>query len=238
MERPLYRMLADQIETRITAGRYPIGTQLPSEPALEQEFGVSRITIRQALGLLKRRGFLASRSGMGTLVRSGGPDEKSMTISGSIRDLVYYAAGTRYTPVDRKLVVAPLQIGRALKVRRATKVLRFRGLRGRAQAGNFGVEEVYIPEPLGLNLDNAKLGTATFFNLLEQINGFRIVEAEQYITAAAAPADVARWLGIRARAPMLKAIRIYRLSDGRAVEVAVSCYDVSKFEYAMKLFRE
>src|SRR5512142_1014301 len=70
MERPLYRSLATRLERRIAEGRYPIGSQLPPEPALEQEFGVSRITIRQALSMLKRRGLVASRSGIGTVVRA------------------------------------------------------------------------------------------------------------------------------------------------------------------------
>ena len=61
MDRPLYRALAERIESRIAAGNYAVGSQLPTEPELEREFGVSRITIRQALGLLKRRGLLASR---------------------------------------------------------------------------------------------------------------------------------------------------------------------------------
>lgn len=238
MERPLYRMLADRIETRIAAGRYPVGSQLPTEPVLEHEFGVSRITIRHALDLLKRRGLLASKSGLGTVVRSAGADSKSMTISGSIRDLVYYAAGTRYTPLDRKPVAASASIARALKLAPSAQVLYFLGLRARRQGGNFGLEEVYIPEPLGRTLDNAKLGSATLFSLLEQVHGFRIDEVEQAISAVAAPASIASRLGIRARTPMLKATRTYFLGDGQPVEVAVSYYDVSKFEYVMKLFPE
>lgn len=236
MERPLYRMLARQIESRIAAGRYAVGSQLPTEPALEHEFGVSRITIRQALGLLKRRGLLASKSGLGTVVRSPGPDSKSMTVSGSMRDLTYYAAGTRYTALDRKLIKPPAAIAAILKQPSSVTVVRFRGLRARPHGGQFGLEEVYIPEPLGRSLDNAHLGTTTLFARLEEVNGVKISEVGQVITAVAASSAVAKALEVSARTPMLKAMRIYRLSGGEVVEIAVSYYNPAKFEYTMKLF--
>jgi DNA-binding GntR family transcriptional regulator len=132
MERPLYRSLASRLERRIAEGRYPIGSQLPSEPELEQEFGVSRITIRQALSMLKRRGLLTSRSGMGTVVRASAADSKAMTVSGSIRDLIYYAAGTRYAPLGRELSVPPPSIGATLNLPHNAKAFCFRGMRSRS----------------------------------------------------------------------------------------------------------
>lgn len=235
MDRPLYRSLATRLERRIAEGRYPIGSQLPPEPVLEQEFGVSRITIRQALSMLKRRGLVASRSGIGTVVRAGAADSKSMTVSGSIRDLIYYAAGTRYTPLGRKLVVPPPTVGAILDLPAKAKSFCFRGTRSRPQGGPFGFEEVYIPEPLGIGLDNADLGGRTLFSLLEEKNDLKIAEVEQIITAIPAPSGISRKLGVAMRAPVLKAIRIYRLADGRPVEVAITFYNVAKFEYVMKL---
>jgi len=235
LERPLYRVVADQIEARIAKGVYAVGTQLPPEPALEQEFRVSRITVRQALGLLKRRGILVSQSGLGTVVRFSGVDARSMTVSGSMRDLIYYAAGTRYTPLDRGPIEPPAEVAAAFGTSSAP-LLRFRGLRGWPASGQFGFEAVYIPEPLGRDLDNANLGSATLFSLLEAANGIKIAEVEQTITAVPASAEVARHLGIRQRAPMLKATRIYKRADGQVVEAAVSLYDVARFQYVMKLF--
>jgi len=235
MDRPLYRSLASKLEQRIQEGDYPIGSQLPPEPALEQEFGVSRITVRQALSILKRRGLLASKSGMGTVVRSGGASSKSMTVSGSIRDLLYYAAGTRYVSLGRHLVVPPGPISRGLSLPPKSKVFCFRGTRSRARGGAFGLEEVYIPEHLGQGLSNTRLGDRTLFSMLEEANGLKIAEAVQVITAVPASRAVASELDVAERAPLLKATRSYRLSDGHTVEIAVSFYNVALFEYSMKL---
>jgi GntR family transcriptional regulator len=235
----MYRALADQIEQRIINQRYRVGSQLPPEPELEREFHVSRTTIRQALGLLKRRGMLASRSGLGTVVMSNGADRTSMSVSGSVRDLVYYAAGTRYSAIDRKVAVPDAMVGAALDLAPAERVICFRGLRSRLQGVEaerpFAAEYIYIPESLGRDVDNEQLGTDTIFGRVERANNVTITDVEQTITAVGAPAVVARWLAIRPGVPMLKAVRVYRLAEGRAVEYATTYYDATRFEYAMRL---
>jgi GntR family transcriptional regulator len=67
---PLYRQLAGVLRTRITAGGARPGERLPSEAQLVEEFGVSRITVRQALADLEREGLLERSAGRGTFVRS------------------------------------------------------------------------------------------------------------------------------------------------------------------------
>ena len=71
--------------------------------------------------------------------------------------------------------------------------------------------------------------------MLEEANGLKIAEAVQVITAVPASRAVASELDVAERAPLLKATRSYRLSDGHTVEIAVSFYNVALFEYSMKL---
>jgi len=49
-------------------GEYPLGTNIPSEPQLEQEFNVSKITVRNAIKELVQEGYLEKGSGKGTKV--------------------------------------------------------------------------------------------------------------------------------------------------------------------------
>ena len=237
-ERPLYRVVAEQIEARIVSSNCTPGTLLPTEAVLEREFDVSRITIRQALGLLKRRGILASRSGLGTFVRPGATNQKAMRFTGSLHEIVYYAAVTRYTSLGRALVVPPAEVTDHLQTKAGEAVFRFSGKRGWPGSDDFCLEEIYVPEHFGRNLDNARLGRSPLFMRLEKRNGVKITEAEQIITAVSARAGLARILKIRKRAAVLKAIRIYRLLDRSVAEVSVSHYDPAKFDYAMSLFLE
>lgn len=66
---PLYRRLARQLQERIAAGTYPAGSRLPSEPELSADFGVNRLTVRQAVAELERAAVLEIRRGVGTFVR-------------------------------------------------------------------------------------------------------------------------------------------------------------------------
>lgn len=78
---PRYRQVAEQIRRGVVGGRYTSGERLPSEGALARAFGVSRGTVRQALGALGREGLVQTVPGYGSIVRStpliasdGGPE--------------------------------------------------------------------------------------------------------------------------------------------------------------------
>lgn len=65
---PLYLQIRDIIKDRILHGIYAIETNIPSEPELESEFNVSKITVRNAIKELVQEGYLEKRSGKGTKV--------------------------------------------------------------------------------------------------------------------------------------------------------------------------
>jgi GntR family transcriptional regulator len=67
---PLYAQLAQQVESRIRKGTYALGSTIPSEHSLCDEFGVGRPTVRQATDELVRKGLIERRRGQGTFVRN------------------------------------------------------------------------------------------------------------------------------------------------------------------------
>jgi DNA-binding GntR family transcriptional regulator len=56
------------IRAAIAGGRWPVGSQLPSEPQLATDLGVSRATLREGLRLLVSERLLDRRPGVGTFV--------------------------------------------------------------------------------------------------------------------------------------------------------------------------
>jgi len=62
--------VANQLKTELMSGSYEIGDKLQGENDLSERFGVSRQTIRQALGTLEREGLLERRHGSGTYVKA------------------------------------------------------------------------------------------------------------------------------------------------------------------------
>ncbi|GIP57014.1 GntR family transcriptional regulator [Paenibacillus sp. FSL W8-0186] len=67
-DKPLYLQIRDILKDRILHGVYPLGQNIPSEPQLEQEFSVSKITVRGAIQELVQEGYLERGSGKGTKV--------------------------------------------------------------------------------------------------------------------------------------------------------------------------
>lgn len=74
---PLYEFLKRQLSEAILLGKYPPGTQLPSETALAQSYGVAVGTMRRALTDLAAEGMLARRRKTGTVV-TGRPPHHSL----------------------------------------------------------------------------------------------------------------------------------------------------------------
>jgi LacI family transcriptional regulator len=66
--RILYRRVYEVLQAGIANGTYPPGSRLPTEPELMAQFNVSRVTLRQALQMLKNEGSLISIPAKGTFV--------------------------------------------------------------------------------------------------------------------------------------------------------------------------
>ncbi|MFI6289790.1 FadR/GntR family transcriptional regulator [Streptomyces sp. NPDC051018] len=57
-----------QLRDQITSGRWPVGSRIPTEPALVEQLGVARNTVREAVRALAHNGLLDIRQGSGTYV--------------------------------------------------------------------------------------------------------------------------------------------------------------------------
>lgn len=72
---PLYRQVAARIRAAVDGREYGVDGRLPPEAELANRFGVSRGTLRQALGTLVREGLVATVPGRGTFVIRGVPPD-------------------------------------------------------------------------------------------------------------------------------------------------------------------
>ena len=80
-KRPLYQVLADQLEEKIKKGIYKSGQKLPSYRKLIAEYGVNLSTVTHAVKLLEEKQYVLLKQGAGVFVTSKIQDnEKKQTI--------------------------------------------------------------------------------------------------------------------------------------------------------------
>ncbi len=66
--RPLYVQAIEALTNMIETGQLKTGSQLPPEDEFAAKLGISRSTLREALGHLETHGLIARRQGIGTFV--------------------------------------------------------------------------------------------------------------------------------------------------------------------------
>lgn len=89
---PLYLTVKEVLKERIITGDYGLNSLIPTENELEEEFKVSKITIRKAIQMLEAEGLISKKSGSGTKVISNGlynTLKRSTTFSKTLRDEGY-----------------------------------------------------------------------------------------------------------------------------------------------------
>jgi GntR family transcriptional regulator len=71
--RPLYIRAQEALIALLDSGTYQPGDQLPPEPELAQQLGISRSTLREAMRTFEERGLITRRQGVGTFVVRSSP---------------------------------------------------------------------------------------------------------------------------------------------------------------------
>lgn len=99
---PKYVDVATSLMEDISAGRYKVGDCLPSQNELAKRFGITPMTARKALGVLKDRKIAKASSGRGTFVASSRIDDDEIQTSvrvGYVRSATNAASDTIYVQI-------------------------------------------------------------------------------------------------------------------------------------------
>jgi GntR family transcriptional regulator len=204
-----YRTIADELRSRIDSGELAAGALLPSESELSAAYGVSRVTVRKALELLRDDGLIDSRQGFGWFVATA-PVRQSLGRLGTIEDqLGELGVGSERRVVGFRFVTAPPRVRDVLGVDAVLEVRRV----NRADGQPFARVTVWCPEELGAKLSRADVEASPFYELV----GVPIGGATQTIGAAAAGPEDAELLAVPVGSPVLHCERITRDLDGRPI---------------------
>lgn len=228
---PLYRQLAGHLEDEIRSGRLLPGARLPSETELTRRYGVSRITLRQAVTELVRKQLLARQQGKGTFVTIPAVQHDLRRSHGLLGSLFSQARGASARLLRYDLVVPPADIAALLALRRAERALRLDRLYlidGRPVA----LAQGWLACQVGaLSRSTAKLMSTE--DMMRQA-GVAVASSEVTIRAQAAGAVVGRALDISPRTSVLVLRRKALGADGTVKEAVRVwfCSDAYEFVYS------
>ena len=85
---PLYIQVASVLRTRIQSGQWRVGEKISTLEELEREFEVARVTVRQAVDILREEGLLQARQGLGTFVSKKNHDRHSVKLATNWHSLI------------------------------------------------------------------------------------------------------------------------------------------------------
>jgi len=218
-ELPLYTQLISIIKRCITTGEVRIGQLLPSEAELCQAFGISRNTVRQAIGALEEDGFVVRKRGKGTFVADPATRRKSVQYSFTT-EISQLGKTPSSTLVDFDVIPPSPGIRRILGLGEGEQVYCFTRVRN-VDGKQLILETSYYPQSIYPNLTREMLQTHSFYSLLYHV-GIVPFSAEDEYEAVILGDREAVLLNTRSGAPAFYHQRRTTDENGRVYEYTTS----------------
>ncbi|MGB6104888.1 MAG: GntR family transcriptional regulator [Pusillimonas sp.] len=234
-----YTEIAAVLARRIAEERYPIGSFMPTEKELTQEFNASRHTVRAALRQLQDARLVSRRRGSGTMVEAKTSNSGFGQSLSSLEDLVLLAASSPRQLMAVKEVVADLEMAQLLNIGPGTRWIRFTSTRASVQNEPIVLTDVYVDAQYGAIKKIVQQSPDRLISeLIEEYYGLRIVSVKQDITACALPPAAAKALKTAPNAPGLFIARQYRDAAQALVVVSSSYHPAGKYKFSTMLIRQ
>ena len=232
---PIYARIEADLRRQIGEGTFVLGSRLPAEQDLAQQYGVARMTVRQALGRLSAAGIVERRHGVGTFITSTKTERVTSRLLGFREDAV--AHGLEPSTEILAASYQPLAAADALLLGATAGVSALHVSRLRSTSGEpIGHNTVIIVEPYAVQLENIDWTSSFYAGAAEQL-GYEVSEVDQTIESVTAEADMATLLGIEEGAALLRVTRVTYLASGGRLGITRSLYRGDRYFLSLRLHR-
>lgn len=219
---PFYVKIREALRAEIERGDLKRGQKLPSEEELANQYGVSRMTVRQGIADLIDEGLVYRRHGVGTFVAFPHVERDHSRLTNFFETASKEGIGVQARLLDLEVSPARQRIAKALDIAEGDLIIRIKTLRY-ADDVPVTLHEAYVPHVLFVKLLEEDLETQHLWTLYERY-GYRVKRAVQKLEAREADHELAVLLQIEEGAPILFKERVIYAEDGTPVEFTY-CYN-------------
>ena len=230
---PLYSQLKAILLQRIEREWEP-GELIPGESALEETYGLSRITVRQALSELVNEGYLHRQRGRGTFVtRTKFTHDPAQRLA--LTDTMRQQGVTPgWRVLDSGYCEATEETAERLGVEAGSSIFILKRLR-LADEEAIGYHIAIVPGAQAAHINKDALDKDGSLYYLRNAPGMAGSKAHRTLEAKGASEGVAKLLGLEPHAPVLHIERVTVAKEGVPIELLSATYRGDRFKYTISL---
>jgi GntR family transcriptional regulator len=199
-------------------------------------FGVSRITVRQALHDLQKEGLVFKIHGKGTFVSKPKAFQDLARLQGFGEAMHTHGHETYNKLIGLRYLGPNPQVATMLKTGRGDKVVEIRRVRY-LNREPVSLDVSYLPGAIGERLAKEDLATRDIFLILEDDFGLALGHAELSMDATTADGPLARLLRVDVGAAILRIQRLTFRTDGTPLDFEYLYYRGDAFQYRIRVER-
>lgn len=234
---PLYNQLKELLRAQILDGTYPAESRMPSESELGDQFQVSRITVRQALGDLQKEGLIFKIHGKGTFVAKPKAFQNVSTLQGLAESLSQLGHEVINQLLGVKFIAADGRIAERLQLNEGDRVAEIKRVR-LINREPVSLEISYVLADIGEKLQKADLITRDIFLILENDLQLNLGHADLAIDAVLADSELTNALNVEEGAPIMRIERLTHTAAGQPIDFEFLYYRGDAFQYRFRIDRQ
>ncbi len=230
---PLYIQLAELFRQRIVKGVWKDGDKLPSLEKLVQEFGVARVTVRQAVDQLTRDGLVSPQRGRGTFVTGAPQSNRWLRVETTLQNLsnVYRDTQPTILNIDESTRSPLLNAKDGVAAEQYVYMRRIHSHQGKP----YCVIDIYLDAAIFARYPE-RFRKETVIPILMGLRSVKIATARQVLAISTADLEVAKLLGISVNAPVAEVRRVFADEKRRVIYLGEVTYrgDFIHVEFDLK----
>lgn len=235
---PKYFQLANILRTKIDEGEFAPQDAIPSERQLEAQYNLSRPTIRQAIDLLERQGYLYRIHGKGTFVSPPKLQKGILELTSFSEDMRNRGLEPGQRILEFGLMEPAAKILNQLNLYSGNQVLRIK----RVRLGNdepIGIQDSYLALGKDQVITREEIEEkGSIYTILQQKFGIFPTEADETLEVTLATPEEAELLQIPVGSPLLLNERVLWSQDRKAIEFVRILYRGDRYKYFVRLTRK